>query len=113
MEPETIVVNWEIVTVDGGTQYGVANFIYGIVKKDLKNRFQEGDYVFTTPLVELNEGSQIGRTMNTTYKLDGPGHRYKVTPTDALIMRNSGISYSTLLVMRAKGLEPNEWCQES
>lgn len=109
MGSEVIVIGWEILTVNGGMRHGVADFVYGIVKRDINGKLSEGDYVFSTPLIEFDGKSFMACTFDTLYKLEGAGAHYTVSADDALIIKSSGISYKALQELKSRGLEPKEW----
>lgn len=68
------IKDWQIIEVNESDING--KFLYGTVVEDRKGRFKNGDYIFTSSIVNYDEDNNFIVTLNSVYKLSGSGkHR--------------------------------------
>ncbi len=83
------VKDWLIVSVDDDKVKG--RFLYGIVVLDKVGRFNEGDYVFTSPILSIDEESSIIRTYNNKYLALGEGESVTYSFPQAILLKQFGV----------------------
>jgi hypothetical protein len=89
-----VVREWELVTleIDGEE----CHFLYGTVVSDYKHRWQPGDYVFTSMVMDFNAEAGLVQTRNSLYCLQGDGEEVFPSLEEAAKMRTIGQSLHTI-----------------
>ncbi|AZT86077.1 hypothetical protein EHN06_21045 (plasmid) [Marinobacter sp. NP-4(2019)] len=101
--PQTIAKNWYLVTVRDKNGEALADFFWGIVVEDRKNRFKPGDYVCSTLIVETL-GDSLFRTQNTLYEGSGEGERVSLALRHFKWLR-AGLSPPEIEALAANNLQ--------
>ncbi len=83
------VKDWLIVSVDDDKIKG--RFLYGIVVLDKVGRFNKGDYVFTSPILSIDEESSIIQTYNNKYLVLGKGKSVAYNLPQAILLKQFGV----------------------
>lgn len=100
----TEIQNWFIVDLykDNTFKGNLGKVLWGIVINDEQGRFQSGDYVCTSALIEINaEEREVHTRTGSIYILNGPGEQVNLD-IDQLGQISSGMSPAEL-----KNLLPN------
>jgi hypothetical protein len=63
-----LLQNWKVTV----SPFHGFDCVCGIIYHDTKGRFSNGEFVYTSPIVHLDESASVLRTKNTTYSL---GHK--------------------------------------
>lgn len=89
-----VVKDWELVSLEiqGKNQL----FLYGTVVSDYKCRWQSGDYVFTSLIIEFDKPNGLVKTRNSQYCLQGDGEMVFPTLEEAGKMKSIGQSLHTI-----------------
>lgn len=83
------VKDWLIVSVDDDNVDG--RFLYGVVVLDKVGRFNEGDYVFTSPILSIDEELSVIQTYNNRYLVLGEGESVTYSFSQAILLKQFGI----------------------
>lgn len=83
------VRDWMIVYVDDDKVKG--RFLYGVVVLDEVGRFNKGDYVFTSPILSIDEESSVIQTQNTKYLVLGQGKTVTYNLPQAILLKQFGV----------------------
>ncbi|MHC9035563.1 hypothetical protein ACYTTR_07565 [Cobetia marina] len=83
------VKDWLIISVDDDKIKG--RFLYGIVVLDKVGRFNKDDYVFTSPILFIDEESSIIQTHNNKYLVIGEGKSVTYNLPQAILLKQFGV----------------------
>jgi hypothetical protein len=85
---ETIIENWQLVTVLEG-EHSIGKVLWGICVEDMSFRFTKGDYICTSKLVEINPKEGLLKTASgSIYKVVGRGGKASIDYRDFELLRN-------------------------
>ncbi|MDH2299487.1 hypothetical protein [Cobetia sp. 29-18-1] len=83
------VKDWLIISVDDNEVKG--RYLYGIVVLDKTGRFDKDDYVFTSPILSIDEESSIVKTQNNNYQVLGQGKYVTYNFPQAILLKQFGV----------------------
>lgn len=100
----TVVRDWQIVSIiDNGELLG--KVLWGICVEDMTCRFDAGDYICTSKIVEIIPGEKLIKTYKgSSYKVEGDGTEAEVLAEDFELLRQ-GFSPEQIHQIR---LAPND-----
>lgn len=83
------VKDWLIISVDDNEVKG--RYLYGIVVLDKTGRFDKDDYVFTSPILSIDEESSVIQTHNNKYLVIGEGKSVTYNLPQAILLKQFGV----------------------
>lgn len=89
-----LVMDWELICLE--LEGNDKRFLYGTVISDYKRRWQPGDYVFTSLILDFDQASGLVQTRNSLYCLHGDGESVFPTLVEASKMKTMGQSLHTI-----------------
>jgi len=98
----TEINNWYIVDVyqDQSFEQSMGKVLWGIIINDQQGRFEPGDFVCTSRLLEIRvDEREVYTRTGSIYTLNGPGEQVRLTQDDLAII-SKGVSPLQLVEMR-------------
>lgn len=83
----TVVKDWQIVSIiDNGKLLG--KVLWGICVEDMTCRFEAGDYICTSKIIEIIPGERLIKTYSgSMYKAEGDGTNAEIQVEDFELLR--------------------------
>ncbi|MDI5891781.1 DUF6957 family protein [Halomonas rhizosphaerae] len=89
-ESVCIVREWEVIEVE--IDHDITKCLYGTIVSDYRGRFENGDYVFTSAIKDIDFDTGLVRTKNSLYCLQGGGEILSASLIEAYKMKKIGQS---------------------
>lgn len=101
---KTTVRDWYLVRVIDENKEPETELIWGIVIDDELGRYQPGDYVCTSPVINIDKGFASTKSGNF-YELVGSGDKYTASFNDWLLLRKG---YSPAVIVNLNYVKGDE-----